>query len=72
MIYGPDKSGPAIRRTNYIFYFKEEDLDNDDIISMVETTPTFSRSKETYNQIKSKSEDINIDTTSSNPAVISF
>lgn len=42
------------RRHHNIFVFKEEDLDNDDVISMVETLPTYRRTKEELNRIKEK------------------
>lgn len=50
-IYGPDKNHSTIRRPLYSYIFKEEDLDNEDLISMVETSPTYKRSKETLRQL---------------------
>ena len=50
-IYGPDKNHSTIRRPLYSYIFKEEDLDNEDVISMVETSPTYKRSKETLRQL---------------------
>ena len=50
-IYGPDKNHSIIRRPLYSYIFKEEDLDNEDVISMVETSPTYKRSKETLRQL---------------------
>ena len=50
-IYGRDKKDRAIRRPIYSYIFKDEDLDNEDVISMVETSPTFKRSKETMRQL---------------------
>ena len=50
-IYGPDKKHGSIRRPLYSYIFKEEDLDNEDVISMVETSPTYKRSKETLRQL---------------------
>ncbi|MBO7592019.1 MAG: cell division protein FtsZ [Bacteroidaceae bacterium] len=50
-IYGPDKKHGTIRRPLYSYIFKEEDLDNEDVISMVETSPTYKRSKETLRQL---------------------
>ena len=46
--YGKDtfKNSNKKKRHN-IYIFSLEDLDNDDIISMVETTPTFQRTKTT-------------------------
>lgn len=50
-IYGPEKNRQKIRRPLYCYIFKEEDLDNADVISMVETSPTYKRSKETLRQL---------------------
>lgn len=43
-------------RRRHIYIFAPEDLDNADIISMVESTPTYQRDKSTLNSIKSKAE----------------
>ena len=43
------------KKGNYkIYIFTREDLDNDDIISMVETTPTYKRSKAVLESIQSR------------------
>lgn len=43
------------KKGNYkIYIFTQEDLDNDDIISMVETTPTYKRSKVVLESIQSR------------------
>lgn len=43
------------KKGNYkIYIFTQEDLDNDDIISMVETTPTYKRSKAILESIQSR------------------
>ncbi|MBO5182489.1 MAG: cell division protein FtsZ [Paraprevotella sp.] len=42
------------RRRHHIFLFNSEDLDNDDVISMVDTTPTYKRSKEMLDRIRNK------------------
>ncbi|MBP5375285.1 MAG: cell division protein FtsZ [Bacteroidaceae bacterium] len=60
-IYGPDTGHAAIRRPIYSYIFREEDLDNEDVISMVETSPTFKRTKETLRQLT----DINTSKTNS-------
>ena len=60
-IYGPDKNHSIIRRPVYSYIFREEDLDNEDVISMVETSPTYKRSKETLRQLT----DINSNRTNS-------
>lgn len=43
--YGPDKDGDSIRRPIYSFIFHDDELDNDDIISNVESSPTYKRRK---------------------------
>lgn len=43
------------KRHHNIYIFGSDDLDNDDIISMVETTPTYERSKDVLKKIKNKS-----------------
>ncbi len=54
IFYGsPDKKGAA-RRTPRIFLFGQDDLDNEEIISMVELTPTYKRTKEALASIRSK------------------
>lgn len=43
------------KKGNYkIYIFTQEDLDNDDIISMIETTPTYKRSKAVLESIQSR------------------
>lgn len=41
-------------RRRHIYVFSVEDLDNDDIIAMVENTPTYQRDKTTHGKIKAK------------------
>ena len=53
--YGTNSS--KRRNQNYlrrIYTFSQEDLDNDDIISMVDTTPTYKRSRTELEEIQSK------------------
>ena len=45
-IYGTEGNGTLKRRPTYTYRFKDEDLDNDDIISMVESSPTYKRRRE--------------------------
>ena len=54
-IYGSDRQGAAIRRTCYNYNFMDEDLDNDDLISMIESSPTYKRAKETLKLFSEKS-----------------
>ena len=68
---------PTATKHRYKTYqFSTDDLDNDNIIAMVETTPTFKRSLEVLNSIKSKStglDDAVVDNGSSNgPTPIVF
>ncbi len=56
-IYGPDKKGSYIRRPTFSYIFTDEDLDNDDIISMVETSPTYKRTKDILKQFSIRSHD---------------
>ena len=51
MYYGSDVSSP--RRRRYVHIFRDDELDNDDIISMVETLPTYRRTKEDLNKLAS-------------------
>ena len=51
--YGGDNKGTLRKRPKF-FLFGLDDLDNEEIISLVEMTPTYKRSKETLSDIKSK------------------
>ena len=51
--YGTEENKPQKPRRQ-IFIFSEADLDNDDIISMVESTPTADRKKEELKRIQDK------------------
>ena len=48
-----DRSGTSKKRPK-VYLFGLEDLDNEEIISMVEITPTYKRTKEQLNEIKAK------------------
>jgi len=53
--YGKDSSAKIRRKPRRnIYLFTLEDLDNDNIISMVETIPTFQRSKDMLDSIQAK------------------
>ena len=55
--YGESASGIGsknIRKRRHIYIFNPEDLDNADIISMVESSPTYLRDKSTLSSIKTK------------------
>lgn len=45
-IYGTEGNGTLKHRPTYAYHFKDEDLDNDDVISMVESSPTYKRRRE--------------------------
>ena len=53
-IFYDSAEATARRRHPQYYTFSENDLDNDDVISMVETIPTFRRTKEELNKIKNK------------------
>ena len=53
--YGPGEgTTPNIKRPHHLFIFTDDDLDNDEIITLVEDTPTWKRTKEILADIKSK------------------
>ncbi|MBQ8098281.1 MAG: cell division protein FtsZ [Bacteroidaceae bacterium] len=52
-LYGPEK-GKSIKKRYNIFRFTKESLDDDNIISMVVTTPTYKRNGETLRSIKAR------------------
>lgn len=57
--YGESAGGIGsrnIRKRRHIYIFNPEDLDNADIISMVENSPTYLRDKSILNSIKAKAE----------------
>ena len=70
-IYGNTNRSGSIRKLTYCYAFKEEDLDNDDIISMVETIPTYRRKREDIRLINDRSNTI-IAAAPSAGSVISF
>ena len=53
-IFYDSAEATARRRHPQYYTFSENDLDNDDVISMVETIPTFRRTKEELNKVKNK------------------
>lgn len=76
--YGKDSFKNSNKRRRYnIYIFSLEDLDNDDIISMVETTPTYQRTKAVLESIQSKTlptdeEPVGDETAESGPTRIVF
>ena len=72
--YGNSDKRSGQRKRPKVFLFGLDDLDNEEVISMLEQSPTYKRSKETLNEIKKKAAgnppiDIEVDSTAS---VISF
>ena len=56
--YGEDTNARSQRtRRRHIYLFTPEDLDNNDIIALVENSPTYQRDKVILNTIKQKAED---------------
>ena len=49
--YGGDNTSRRVKRRPNIYIFRPEDLDNDDIISAVEQTPTYKRTREILESI---------------------
>ena len=66
--YGGDDNRPQKPRRQ-IFLFTDNDLDNDDVISMVESTPTADRKKEELRHIQEKS-DREVTSTAEEPAAV--
>ena len=52
--YDIDKARSSFRRPTYYYVFKDEELDDDDVISMVESSPTYKRTKENLRQISNR------------------
>ncbi|MCR5180927.1 MAG: cell division protein FtsZ [Bacteroidaceae bacterium] len=53
-IYYADEDNRPQKPRRHIFIFSEKDLDNDDLINLVESTPTAERNKAELNRIKEK------------------
>ena len=51
-MYYKDSNRGTIRRPIYSFVFNDDELDDEDVISMVETSPTYKRTKENLKQIR--------------------
>ena len=76
--YGGESVGKRYKKRANIYLFRPEDLDNDDVISAVESTPTYKRTREILDGIHSQaSGDVISDTKNETPqepvqGVISF
>ena len=53
--YGNDPDNVRYKRRPHIYLFRPEDLDNDDIISAVESTPTYKRTSKTLENFRNQS-----------------
>ena len=56
IFYGSSQKTGGNRKRPKVYLFELNDLDNDEIISMVEITPTYKRTKELLNDIKAKAQ----------------
>ena len=52
--YGGDSTAKRYKRRPNIYLFRPEDLDNDDVISAVESTPTYKRTRDILDSINSQ------------------
>ena len=52
--YGNEGTNKRYKRRPHIYLFRPEDLDNDDVISAVESTPTYKRTREILESISSQ------------------
>jgi len=53
--YGNEGGTKRYKRRPHIYLFRPEDLDNDNVISAVDSTPTYKRTREILDSIKSQS-----------------
>ena len=75
--YGGDGNNSLRKRRPHIFIFKPDDLDNDDVILAVETTPTYKRTRPMLEDIRkqgsgSSQDDAADEKSEAQPSVISF
>lgn len=52
--YGTDGKSSKYKRRPHIYIFRQEDLDNDDVISSVDSTPTFKRTRQELEAIRNQ------------------
>ncbi len=60
--YGKDGNTTQYKRRPHIFIFQPEDLDNDNVISAVEQTPTYKRTKQILENIRSQAAGVKSET----------
>lgn len=53
--YGNDGKKSKYKRRPHIYIFRQEDLDNDDVISSIESTPTYKRTRQELEEIRKQS-----------------
>lgn len=53
--YGNDGKNSKYKRRPHIYIFRQEDLDNDDVISSIESTPTYKRTRQELDEIRKQS-----------------
>jgi len=53
--YGNDGKNSKYKRRPHIYIFRQEDLDNDDVISSIESTPTYKRTRQELEEIRKQS-----------------
>ena len=76
--YDTDTGSKRYKRRPHIYLFRPEDLDNDNVISAVESTPTYKRTREILDSINSQAKGIapadekNEVSADETPGVISF
>ncbi len=71
----PASERKSLRSRRHIYIFNTEDLDNDDIIAMIEESPTYTRDKTKLLKIKTKAaleEEVAMEEATDNDGVITF
>jgi cell division protein FtsZ len=66
--YGGEGATKRYKRRPNIYLFRPEDLDNDDVISAVEQTPTYKRTREILDSINSQASNVDEVVTIDEPA----
>ena len=66
--YGNEGTNKRYKRRPHIYLFRPEDLDNDDVISAVESTPTYKRTREILDSINSQTQEDDIPIKADNDA----
>ena len=66
--YGNEGTNKRYKRRPHIYLFRPEDLDNDDVISAVESTPTYKRTREILDSINSQTQEDDIPVKADNDA----